>query len=164
MHLFSFNTLHCNSSIYMKTMQAILTIEVMIYSLHVVITRKYLRCGNILGKLKHTTTWDQQREVMKHWSEFYYAYLGFNLPNKVLYVACLCPNSWISGYKGDSECIFFTLNTDKATFITDVLVYTSRNIKFHRQTTMVAPLQVAVDYSRNFYGSKNVFLFDYTLV
>ena len=86
------------------------------------------------------------------------------MPNKVLYVACLCPNSWISGYKGDSEYIFFILNTDISTFITDVLVYTSRNIKFHRQTTIVAPLKVAADKSQNFYGSKNIFLFDNTLV
>ena len=50
------NTVHCNTSIYTRTMQAILTIEVMIYSLHVVITRKYLHCGNIIGKIKHTTT------------------------------------------------------------------------------------------------------------
>ena len=81
-----------------------------------------------------------------------------------MYVASLCPNSWISGYKGDSECIFFTLNTKKATFISDVLVYTSRNIRFDRQTTIVAPLQAAVDKSQNFYGSKNIFLFDDTLV
>jgi len=47
--------------------------------------------------------------------------LGFSLP---------LGSQGLKWSEGDLECIFFTLNTNQATFVSDVLWYNSRNLKW----------------------------------
>ena len=42
---------------------------------------------------------------------------------------CLMDPNWS---EGDQECIFFTVNTYQATFISEILLYDYRNWKFDR--------------------------------
>ena len=82
-------------------------------------TRKYPLLGNILGVLMHTTALDHLLGVDETLKCGIIVYSGFKIEYTHLRfaLAAVVP----LGSEGDPGCIFFTLNTHQATFISDIL-------------------------------------------